>query len=50
MLQVLGSPDEPDSDDIEFGMTDEQRARMDAAVQSASNRTFEVPQELPSGW
>ena len=46
-----------DEDDLLAGMTDEQRAKMDAAVAIAAARTTEVPQEewnrndgLPTGW
>ena len=45
-----------DEDDLLAGMTDEQRAKMDAAVAIATARTTEVPQEtwgkndVPSGW
>jgi hypothetical protein len=54
MAEFLDSP--PDEDDLLAGMTDEQRARMDAAVAIATARTTEVPQEtwgkgdVPSGW
>ena len=40
-----GLPD----DDIEFGMTDEQRARMDKAVHDASERTKLIPSEAWNG-
>ncbi len=46
----------PEEDDLLAGMTDEQRAKMDAAVAIATARTAEVPQEtwgkrdVPSGW
>lgn len=40
-----GLPD----DDIEFGMTDEQRARMDQAVHAASERTKLIPSEAWNG-
>ncbi len=46
--EVLGAPDE--LDDIEAGMTDEQRARMDEAVAMAKAREGKVPQEVPNGW
>ena len=46
-----------DEDDLLAGMTDEQRAKMDAAVIIAAARTTEVPREewnkndgLPTGW
>ena len=46
-----------DEDDLLAGMTDEQRAKMDAAVIVAAARTTEVPREewnkndgLPTGW
>ena len=46
-----------DEDDLLAGMTDEQRAKMDAAVILAAARTAEVPREewnkndgLPTGW
>ena len=46
-----------DEDDLLAGMTDEQRAKMNAAVAIAAARTTEVPQEewnrndgLPTGW
>ncbi|MDV7394609.1 hypothetical protein RZS08_24715, partial [Arthrospira platensis SPKY1] len=37
--------DDPDLDDIEFGMTDEQKQRMAEAVALADARTKEVPKE-----
>lgn len=40
-VSIQGLPD----DDIEFGMTDEQRAAMDQAVHDASERTKLVPSE-----
>ena len=46
----------PEEDDLLAGMSDEQRARMDAAVAIATARTSEVPQEtwgkddVPNGW
>lgn len=46
--EVLGDPDL--DDDIEAGMTDEQRARMDEAVAMAKAREGKVPQEVPNGW
>ena len=46
--EVLGDPDL--DDDIEAGMTDEQRARMDEAVALAKSREGKVPQEVPNGW
>lgn len=54
MAEFLDPP--PDEDDLLAGMTDEQRARMDAAVAIATARTTEVPQEtwgkgdVQSGW
>ena len=53
---VADTPPPEDDDDIFAGMSDEQRARMDAAVQMAEERTKHVPQEqrpnseVPSGW
>ena len=52
----IGAPPPEDDDDIFAGMSDEQRARMDAAVHIAAERTKHVPQEqrpnseVPSGW
>ena len=48
--EVLGAPPPDDLDDIEAGMTDEQRARMDEAVAMAKAREGKVPQEVPNGW
>ena len=61
-VEVLGRPDTEESsmsrsvmsqglpdDDIEFGMTDEQRSRMDKAVHNASERTKLVPSEAWNG-
>lgn len=50
--EVLGAPppDDIDDDDLEAGMTDEQRARMDEAVAMAKARDGKIPQENPSGW
>lgn len=54
MAEFLDPP--PEEDDLLAGMTDEQRAKMDAAVAIATARTTEVPQEtwgkddVPSGW
>jgi len=39
-----------DLDDIEAGMTDEQRAKMNQAVEIAKSREGKVPQEAPDGW
>lgn len=49
---VLGAPLQvaSDDDDIEAGMTDEQRARMAEAVKIAADRAGKVPQESPNGW
>ena len=44
-VHCQGLPD----DDIEFGMTDEQRSRMDKAVHNASERTKLVPSEAWNG-
>ena len=65
MARSVSNQGLPD-DDIEFGMTDEQRAAMDKAVHDASERTKLVPseswngktaaeilaeeQDLPNGW
>ena len=52
----IGAPPPEDDEDIFAGMNDEQRARMDAAVRIAAERTKHVPQEqrpnseVPSGW
>lgn len=51
--KVLGAPSldvSSDVDDIEAGMTDEQRKRMDEAVAKAKSREGKVPQEAPDGW
>ena len=54
MAEFIGPP--PDEDDLLAGMTDEQRAKMDAAVAIATARTTEVPQEtwgkndVSNGW
>jgi hypothetical protein len=49
---VLGAPVQvaDDDDDIEAGMTDEQRAKMAEAVKIAADRAGKVPQESPNGW
>lgn len=60
--EIIGRPDTETSDmsrramsqglpedDIEFGMTDEQRARMDRAVHAASERTKLIPSEAWNG-
>lgn len=60
--EIIGRPDTEESelsrkascqglpdDDIEFGMTDEQRARMDRAVHAASERTKLIPSEAWNG-
>lgn len=44
--QPLGAPDDPSDDDIDFGMTDEQRTRMDAAVKNAAERASKVAVEV----
>jgi len=61
-VEIIGRPDSEDSDlarrassqdlpddDLEFGMTDEQRARMDQAVHAASERTKLIPSEAWNG-
>lgn len=61
-VEIIGRPDSEDSDlarrassqglpedDIEFGMTPEQKAKMDQAVLAASERTKLIPSEAWNG-